>query len=139
LLGRYVELLRLAYLTRCEFANPHFAGKTIFGCVLFHLLTPVVLIAAVTGAKPTLSKGEAVACILVAVGAVDIWESFYVERSPALSAIAERLAMESETERRRRMRFVSLFVWGTFVAFFVALAAWNLRLYFSYAQRGVGV
>lgn len=128
----YLHFLRVAYLTLTEknsrgvFASrapAHFAGRTIFACICTHIAAPILVAIALTGGIRGLSETAVLASFIVPLIPVLVWEVIYVERSPALAGLWERLSAEPAPVQLRRATRVSWFVWGSFAAFLVSMAA----------------
>jgi hypothetical protein len=126
MLHRYVHYLRVAYLTQQE-KNEGFpvgwAGRTIFACVCAHVVTPALLLIAITGGIRGLGRNATLAFFLVPLAAVLWWETKYIEGSDALRSIWTELSSQSPDEKVRRWRSVSWLIGGSIVALFVSMGA----------------
>lgn len=137
----YLHFLRVAYLTLCDKnsrgavtarAPAHFAGKTIFACVFFHVAALAMIAIALTGGIRGLSETAMLAAIMLPLFLIVVWETLYVEQHEALVGISKRLSSESEAERLRRYKRVSWFVWGSYVAFLVGMGAIMARAFLEH-------
>jgi len=133
--ARYLHLLRVAFLTRCEVDTPGHAGRTIFAFVCAHLAVPVLLVIAATGGIRGLSRGAILVSFIIPMLIVIWWESMYVERSDQLETIWQILSAQSPQDQNERRRSVSWLMWGSYAALILAFGAICLRA----ALKGAGL